>query len=316
MAKVNSVLGPLETSELGFTLGHEHVAVGSGGIQHVFPELFDRRAAIKQSVEQLRAAYKGGVQTIVDVTTHDLGRDIRLLREVSRRSKVQIIACTGTWLDIPRAFRSSTPDTIASLYVREVQVGIEGSDIKAGVIKVATDTGVTPEGEIVLRAAARAHKRTGVPITTHTRALDRVGEQQVRIFEEEGADPSKVCIGHSNNTLDKDYLLGLLRKGVWLGLDQYPGGQMPGTPNWEERTVLLKGLIDAGYSHRLLLSHDHVAVSSMFSQQMQEERRRLNPDGYLFITRRVLPRMKEMGIAEGTIRQITVENPRRFFEGR
>ena len=76
---------------------------------------------------------------------------------------------------------------IAPLYIREIEIGIEGTDIKAGIIKVANDsTGVTEQGEIVLRAAARALKHTGVPITTHTGAPQRVGEQQVRVFENGG----------------------------------------------------------------------------------------------------------------------------------
>ena len=77
--------------------------------------------------------------------------------------------------------------------------------------------GVTPEGEIILRAAARAQKATGVPISTHTWAPERVGEQQVAVFEDEGVDLNKVYIGHSNDTDDTDYLIGLLEKGVWIG---------------------------------------------------------------------------------------------------
>ena len=113
---------------------------------------------------------------------------------------------------------------IAPLYIREIEEGIEGTDIKAAIIKVANDVGgVTPEGEIILRAAARAQKATGVPISTHTWAPERVGEQQVAIFEDEGVDLNKVYVGHSNDTDDTDYLIGLLEKGVWIGLDRYPG---------------------------------------------------------------------------------------------
>ncbi len=313
MPTVNSVLGPIETADLGFTLPHEHVVVSSAGIQHVYPEFIERRAIIERGISDLKQAFVEGLRTIVDVTTFDLGRDVRVLEEVSRKSGVHIICATGTWRDIPRVFWDATPDMIAPLYIREIEEGIEGTGIRAGVIKVANDKGgVTPEGEIVLRAAAMAHKATGVPISTHTWAPERVGEQQVRIFEDEGVDLSRVYIGHSNDTTDVQYLAGLLKRGVWIGLDRFPGGRYEGTPQWEKRVETTKSLIDAGFADKIMLSHDW---SVPVGRSNQEERERYNPDGYLFITRRVLPGLREMGVPDETIRQIMVDNPRRFFEG-
>ncbi|MCI0869887.1 MAG: phosphotriesterase-related protein, partial [Chloroflexi bacterium] len=269
MATINSVLGPMETSDMGFTLAHEHVLVTSAGIQHVYPEFIDREGTINKAVTEFKQAYSEGLRTIVDVTTIDLGRDIRMLEQVSRESGINIICATGTWRDIPRVFWSATPDMIAPLYIREIEEGIEGTGIKAAIIKVANDVGgVTPEGEIVLRAAARAQKATGVPISTHTWAPERVGEQQVRIFEDEGVDLNRVYVGHSNDTTDTGYLIGLLEKGVWIGLDRYPGGRMPGTPDWEGRTDTIKKLIDAGFGHRIMLGHDWSVTLSIASLQI------------------------------------------------
>ncbi|MSQ14899.1 MAG: phosphotriesterase [Dehalococcoidia bacterium] len=314
MALINSVLGPLDTADLGFTLSHEHVLGGSAGIQHTFPEFIDRARGIEEGVTQLRAAYAEGVRTIVDVTTFDLGRDIRLLEEVSRRSGVNIIPATGIWRDIPRIFWEATPDMVAPLFIREVQVGIEGTGIKAGIIKVANDVGgVTPEGEIILRAAARAQKATGVPISTHTWAPERVGDQQVRIFEDEGVDLNRVYIGHSNDSTDMDYLLGLLRRGVWL--DRYPGAGSQDRPDWQQRTETVKKLIDAGFGDRIMLSHDWSADAVISPYERQKIRSQRNPDGYLFITRRVIPRLKELGATDKDIENIFVNNPRSFFEG-
>jgi phosphotriesterase-related protein len=316
MATIETVTGPLDTARLGFTLSHEHVVVTSAGIPHVFPEFVDRAGSIELAVEELGQAYAGGLRTIVDVTTFDLGRDVRLLAEVSRRSGVQIVCATGTWRDIPRAFWNESPDTIARLYVREIEAGIEGTGIKAGIIKVANDVeGVTPEGEIVLRAAARAHRATGVPISTHTWAPGRVGEQQARIFEDEGVDLGRVYIGHSNDTTDLDYLLGLLRRGAWLGLDRFPGRQTETTPDWRGRTETARALIEAGFAHRIMLGHDRSVTITHDHPERRQARRLANPDGYLFITRNVLPLLRQLGVAEETIHQITVENPRRFFEG-
>ena len=317
MAQISSVLGPLDTADLGFTLSHEHVMVSSAGIQQVFPEFLDRAGTIERAVEELTTARGEGLRTIVDVTTIDLGRDVRLLEQVSRESGVNIICATGTWRDIPRVFHTASPDHIAPLYIREIDEGIEGTGIRAGIIKVAKDRGgVTPEGEIILRAAARAQKATGVPISTHTWAPERVGEQQVRIFEDEGVDLNRVYVGHSNDTTDIDYLTGLLAKGVWIGLDRYPGRQTSETPDWVGRTETAKKLIDAGYGDRIMLGHDRSVTIMITSRQLLDDRRRHNPDGYLFITRNVIPKLKELGATDDDIQNIFVNNPRNFFEGR
>ena len=79
----------------------------------------------------------------------------------------------------------------------------------------------------MLRAAARTHLRTGVLITTHTPHTSRVGEEQIRILEEEGVDLTKVYIGHVNSTLDHDYHKRMMEKGVWLGMDHFsPNGPL------------------------------------------------------------------------------------------
>ena len=314
MATVNTVLGPVEASELGFTLSHEHVLLSAAGVAQTYPGFIDHQVVTAEGIVELKAAYDEGVRTIVDVTTFDLGRDIALLEEVSRESGVHIIACTGNHLAVPRDFTFSTPSAIAPHFIREIQDGIEGSGIKAGIIKVASDRGgITPPQEIVLRAAAIAQKETRARISTHTWTPDRVGDAQVRILEEEGVDLNRVYVGHSNDDTDLDYLLGLLNKGVWVGLDRYPGGRTSETPNWERRTEVVKQLIDAGFAQRLMLSHDNSVPSTNPSKEMAEERKDFNPDGYLFITRRVLPRLKELGATDQDINTIMVENPRRFF---
>ncbi|MDA4123328.1 MAG: phosphotriesterase-related protein, partial [Thaumarchaeota archaeon] len=257
-----------------------------------------------------------GVRTIIDVTPFDSGRDPELLREVSRGSGVQIICATGCWLDIPRSLWDASPDLIASLFISDISVGIEKTGIKAGIIKVANDMGgVTKEGELVLRAAARAHKATGVPISTHTWAPERLGNQQIAIFEDEGVDLGRVYIGHSNDSTDLDYLAGLAKMGAWVGLDRYPGGDIPGTPGWEERTLVLKKLIDAGHADRIMLGHDWDVTATIANKGLRESMSVQNPDGFLFITRRVLPRLREMGVREEVIEDIMVRNPRRFFQG-
>lgn len=315
MAIINSVLGPMDTADMGFTLSHEHIITTSAGIQQMYPEFIDRDGTIARAVNELTEAHNEGLRTIIDVTTIDLGRDMAMLEQVSRETGVNIVCCTGVWRDIPRVFWTASPDAIAPLFIREIQQGIEGTGIKAGIIKVANDMGgVTEEGEIILRAAARAQKATGVPISTHTWAPERVGEQQVSIFEDEGVDLNRVYVGHSNDSDDIGYLTGLLDKGVWLGLDRNPGSR-PELPNWQGRTETTYKLIQAGFVNRIMLGHDWSVATIPAHKEARAVRDANNPDSYNFITRNVLPMLQELGASPQDIHQIMVDNPRRFFEG-
>ena len=314
MPSVNTVLGTIDTSELGFTLMHEHILTSSAGIPTSFPELIDKEKAITSGVEKLGEAHREGVQTYVDVTTMDLGRDIHILNEVARQSHVHIIAATGIWLDIPRFISRVTPDQLSRVFVREIEEGIEGTGIKAGVIKVATsEEGVTAANEIVLRAASRASKQTGVPISTHTAALAQVGNDQIAIFEDEGIDLTRVYIGHSNDTANLEYLRGLAQKGCLLGMDHFPGGRMGGL-GWEERVEVIMQLVETGFANKISLSHDDV-LGFFGSQEEATARRLYNPDNICFIGRKVIPRLRDLGVSDEDIRTITVEVPRRYFGG-
>ena len=315
MSQVNTVLGPIDSSELGFTLSHEHITLGAAGTAAAYPGFQDLDAIADAATAALKEAYDGGVRTIIDVTTLDLGRDIPLMQDVSRRSGVHAIPCTGNHLSIPRIFWGAPVDKVAALFIKEIEEGIEETGVRAGIIKVASDRGgVTENEETVLRAAARACNATGTRISTHTWSPDRVGEEQVRILKEEGVDLNRVYVGHSNDDTDVEYLIGLLEEGVWLGLDRYPGGRTPETPRWEVRTEIVKQLIDAGWAHRLMLSHDHSTPVVQPSDELRREREAFNPDGYLFISRNVLPRLVELGATDADVNTIMVDNPRRFFE--
>src|SRR6266545_2182000 len=165
---VETVLGTIDAAALGFTLSHEHVLVAMGADNHNYPWLFDWQRTRANAVRELREAKAGGVDTIIDLTTPDLGRDVEFVRDVASAAEINIVVATGIWRDVPRSFWERSIDRIADIFVREIEVGIGETAIKAGVIKVANDAeGVTPEGERVLRGAARALKRTGCPISTH-----------------------------------------------------------------------------------------------------------------------------------------------------
>ena len=188
MTKVNTVRGPIDSKDLGFTLMHEHLANSSAGIPQVFPEFMDSSAAMDAGTRALDDAYSEGVRSYVDVTTMDLGRDMQLIESIAKDSKMNVVLATGLWLDIPRAIINGvTPDQLANSFVKEIEIGIEGTHIKAGIIKVATsEEGVTAGNELVLRAASRAAIQTGVPISTHTAALEKWAMTKLRYLKMKG----------------------------------------------------------------------------------------------------------------------------------
>jgi len=298
---VDSVRGPLAAAKLGFTLTHEHIC------RCPLDVFGDRATAIARAVEKLEAAKDAGVDTVVDVTTFDIGRDIRFGEEVSRKSGMQIVACTGQHVFAPESLDKRTVDQIAEIFVREIEQGIDDTDIKAGVIKVASRNEVlTLAEENVFRAAARASRRTGVPIETHTHARRRAGETQVKIFEAEGVNPARVSLGHSDDTDDVNYLIGLASRGYTLGMDHIYRGMIPAEKvPWQSRAKYIRQLIDAGYVDKMFLSNDWVLGDL--------EREKLNPDGMLFNTRKTIPYLKETGVSRREIRAMTVDNPGRFF---
>jgi len=313
MTTINSVLGPLDTKNLGFTLMHEHIMISPAGIFRDYPELLGTNL-MERVVNELKRAKEGGVDTIVDATTLDLGRNIGLMAEASRRSGVNIIACAGWWLDIPPYFAGVSADQLAEVFTREVEQGISGTNIKAGVLKSASDMeGVTPQAEIILRAVARAHFKTGVPIILHSYSPGRVGQQQLAVLKEEGVDLKRVKMDHSNDTTDIEYLIWLLEQGCYLGLDRYPGHNTSPLA----RTKTMKALIDAGYIGRLCPSHDRTVLRIMAANPVitEEERLKLNPYGYLYIKEVVFPQLREMGVSESTLNSLCIDGPRNFFEG-
>ncbi len=311
MAAIETVLGPVDDSELGYVLSHEHVLVSAGDDVHHYPWLYDMDATRDRLVEELTEAREGGIGTLIDLTTPDLGRDVEFVAEVARRSGMHIVAGTGMWRDVPRSFWFRDPDAIADIFVREIEVGIGETEIKAGAIKVANDAeGVTPEAELVLRGAARALKRTGCPISTHHWAPEEVGTRQVEIFADEGAPMDRICIGHSADTTDIDYLESLLNAGVYLSMDRYPGSGE--RPNSAERTATVKALLDRGWAERIMLGHDYAPGAIRAGRPAPE---REAPTRYLHVSTVALPALREMGVDEDTIEMMMREVPRRFLSG-
>ena len=316
MPQVNGVLGPIEPDALGFTLMHEHVMVCASGLLDSYPDLLgpDREA---RAIATLSHAKAEGIDTMVDATTFDLGRKPELLRTVAQGSGMNIINVTGWWLDVPRFLRGVGVNQMAQEFVRDIEEGFRGTDIKAGVLKCAADfEGVTRPLEVMARAVARAHNETGVPIMVHSYPTGQVARRQIEIFREEGVDLTRVKIDHSNDTTDTEYLEWILDQGCFLGLDRYPGFYV--SPHM--RTVTLKRLIDLGHGDRLCPAHDCICLHVHKEQPdgtipEEHEFTRQNPEQYLYINRFVIPELLELGTTQADIDRLFIDNPRRFLTG-
>ena len=311
---IQTVRGPIDPSTLGVTLSHEHVLVSLGEDNRHYPWMFDWDVTHRNAIQELSEAKAGGIDTIIDLTTPDLGRDVAFVRDVAEAADINVVVATGIWRDVPRSFWARDIDRIADIFVREIEVGIGDGGVRAGVIKCANDMGgVTPEGERVLRGAARACKRTGCPISTHQWAPGEVGRRQVQIFAEEGAPMDRICIGHSADTTDVNYLDSLLREGVYLSMDRYPGSE--GRPDWRQRNATVKALIDRGWAHKLMLGHDHAPGAISVATVRAGTPRPAEQTRYLFVTTTAIPALIADGVTQETIDVMMRDVPRRFLSG-
>lgn len=312
MPQVETLRGPVDTSTLGFTLMHEHVFVLSQGVPENFPTVWDEEAEIAAARDRLQELAAIGVQTFVDLTVLGIGRNIPRVLRATEGVPLHIIVATGlyTFNEVPRYFLTRDIDHMADLFVRDITQGIQGTDVKAAILKCATDeAGVTRGVEMVLRAVAKAHRRTGVPISTHTHPATGRGLEQQNIFEQEGVDLSRVVIGHSGDSEDLDYLQALMKRGSLIGMDRF--GIDIYLPT-DKRVATIARLCELGYAGQMVLAHD----ASCYMDFVPVETIRATVPNWHFrhISEDVLPALRQAGVTDEQIRQMTVDNPRRVFE--
>jgi phosphotriesterase-related protein len=319
MRTVQTVTGSVGADSLGTTLMHEHLLVGWPGWEaEASADRAARRAHVGRCVERMSEPKAHGLATLVDPCPIDLGRDVELMAEVSAATGVRIVCATGLYKEDEGAptyfkFRSHWGDALAEMtdvFVRELTDGVGETGIRAGVIKVATGVGrITPYEETVLRAAARAHRATGAPITTHT-DQGTMGPAQLDILLGEGVPASAVVVGHSCGASDVHYHLQMLDRGATLGFDRF--GLEILHPD-RERLAVLIGLLGLGFERQLVLSHDTVWCWRGRAPKLPPDLIPQWKPTYVFET--IVPRLREAGVRDDKIRTMLVENPRRYFAG-
>ena len=313
---VETATGPIQSSELGRVLMHEHVFVISTEIQQNYPQEWgDEQFRIDDAIKRLNELKDSGIDTILDPTAIGLGRYIPRIQQVAKEIDLRIICATGlyTFNELPHYYRrrsSSDVDALTTHFVQDIVEGFADTGVKAGVIKCATDKpGLTPDVERVLRACAQAHRETGCPITTHTNAEAERGLDQQRIFDEEGVDLTRVVIGHCGDTNDLDYLQQLLDAGSILGMDRFG---IDGYLTTDQRVEVVAKLCEMGYAQQLVLSHDASCYIDWIEGEVP-----LTPLPnwhYLHISKDVIPALLEAGVSTEQIDTMLIDTPKQFLE--
>jgi phosphotriesterase-related protein len=316
---LNTARGAIDTSDLGVTLMHEHVFILSPDITANYPEVWgDEAKREDDAVQRLNELKSRGVDSIVDLTVIGMGRYIPRIARVAAATDINIVVATGvyTYNDVPMYFHFTGPgspldgeEPMVEMFVRDIEHGIADTGIKAAILKCATDEpGVTPGVERVLRAVAKAHRLTGVPISTHTHAATRRGLEQQRIFAEEGVDLTRVVIGHSGDTTDLDYLSELIANGSYIGMDRFG---VDVYLSFEDRVDTVARMCERGHADKMVLSHDAACFMDWVPEQLLPA---LPNWHYLHIHNDVIPALKERGVTDEQLTTMLIENPRRIFE--
>ena len=318
MAQVPTVTGSIDTADLGPTLMHEHVFVISPEIIQNYGDYWDVEERIADGVAKLSDLAARGIRSIVDPTVIGLGRYLPWVQRVAEQVDLQIVAATGlyTYNDVPFYFHyrgfifDTDPDPMVGMFVKDITEGIADTGVKAGIIKCATDVdGLTPGVERVLRACARTHRQTGVPITTHTDAGTFRGRDQQRVFAEEGVDLSRVVIGHCGDSTDLDYLKELMDKGSMIGMDRFGVDVL--LP-FDDRVQVVADLCAQGYADRMVLAHDAACYMDWFTPEIQSA---MAPNWHFnHISDDVLPELLSRGVTQDQVDQMLTANPKRLFD--
>lgn len=325
MKTIQTVTGPVPVSDLGRTLMHEHFLYGFCGFQgDATIGAFHRDEAMQTCIKAAEDAKAYGIRTIVDATTNECGRNAAFLKELSEVTGMHIICSTGFYFEQESAyaywkFRSAFADIeseIAEMMITELTEGIEGTGIRAGVIKLGSSyNGILPMEQLFFKAAARAQKETGCVIITHTQ-LGTMGPEQAELLISNGADPAKIAIGHMCGNTDPEYHKKVLSQGVYVNLDRFGlEGELFHTPTDRERVDLIAALVKSGYSDRILLGHDSVNVQlgrpNIMTPFMQEAMKNAHIGN---IGQNVIPDMKSRGFSDELIESFLTANPARIFE--
>jgi len=300
--QVITVNGPIEAGELGFTLSHEHLMLDFFSYQGSYDDVLDEE---KVMIWELEHYIRAGGKSLVDCTNIGLKRDHLALRRIAEATGTNIIMGSGWYRErvYPSYIYELSTNELADRVVREIEFGVDGSDVRAGMIgEIGTEiNSISPAQERVFRAAARAQQRTGVSIWTHTTHFGSLALEQIALLKEEGVRTDRIVISHLGDRFDSEFLRPIAETGVFMSIDNI-GYEGNGYPDDEVRANNIAFLIREGFIRQVMMSMDIGAKKFLLSYRGH---------GFAHLIKSFLPRLKSKGITEEEISVMTVENPQR-----
>ncbi|MFV0254628.1 MAG: phosphotriesterase [Erysipelotrichaceae bacterium] len=285
----------------GYTLAHEHMIIDLSAVKGSDDCNLN---CFSETVKELKQLYDSGVRNIIDMTCLGMGRDLQYIKNLQQEVDINIILPTGFYKEpfLPVDVYSKSIEELADILIEEITEGIADSGLKANIIAeigTSKNNWTTLEKKI-FEAAVIAHKKTGVPISTHT-SLGTLIEQQTDFFIANDIAAEKVVIGHTDLSGDILAIKQAINKGFYVGFDTI--GKNNYFPD-EKRVEFLKILQDEGLLNRVLLSMDITRKSNLKYQ---------GGIGYNYLFEVFVPMLKEAGITDQSIELMLVENPMRLF---
>jgi len=339
--KVLTVCGAVDPSALGLTLVHEHLLIDSSfyfkapsnlddakfvgqrvNLENLYwirknctsnfdnMKLDDEAVALKE-LALFRAA---GGATIVDAGSVGLARDPLGLVRISRTSGLNVVMGCGYYVQQSHApdLKDRTEEEIEEEIVRDVLVGVDGTGVRAGIIgELGCSWPLDVTEEKVLRAGARAQRRTGAPLSVHIGRHHAAPIEDALILRRSGANMSKVVVCHLDRDLpDYSTLRTLAEMGCFLEFDMfgqetsdYPYTPIDRIPDWQ-RVHVIRDMIAEGLLDHIVVSHDVAHKHRLASY---------GGHGYAHLPISIVPLMRRKGIKDEHIEQILVKNPARLM---
>lgn len=303
---IETLRGPVGVDDLGVTDYHEHLYVEPPAWLHRIDADF-ALDDVDRSAEELQSWAAAGGRTLIEMTAVDFGRDIRRIAAVAERvPEVHVIATAGYNRPyyMGRWLHAVSEDDMTRDTVRDLTRGIDGTGIKAGIIKAGSEyNNFNDAARKLFRVAARAHTETGARIITHTTA-GTMALEQVGYLVERGVEPHAIALSHLDRNPDPGYHLRIADTGAYLGYDCF--GKAKYGPD-SALVQLLRGLTEAGRGQQILLGNDLGRPSYWRAYG--------GGPGLDYVLTRLVPRLRHEGFGEGTLRALLVDNPRRFLAG-